>query len=508
MTAAAVTFKLPPWAFPSLFPVGLVVRSCSPPLGAMAIAQVVGTDLTVYDTDPEKVPDRDLRQIFVAAHLPTEMRKASADASLTSIDAWAVLGDTIAEVKAQLALVIGTENLGDTDQKRASSLLFLAAVWKKCSSISTLRDTARVRLEEEPHRIPAMQDGDYETARATFKAAHPNIVLLADREPHRRFLDKLLRDHTLSDTTKCYQLGEVWLRSDLIPTTEGVHKNVQSLLAAASIEGDVNPGHGEEIMRRITALHIGLEMVGRMALDLTTCTTVGGETVFAGGGQSYIKELEERRSDCKWPGFLQIADWMFRKKVNELQVDHKESFSSLPAAYNEVLKNHHYIWTEARQAAMEEAKGEPSTKTITKHNDDDDNDYDDNVTTGKKRKRGGRKQTVKNLKEENKALKNQVSGTGAASSNDPRGSKGGGGKGDGKKQQIPQEEYTALIAALKGKPRHEFCIFDCSSLGCSFGSSCRNAAKHNKCPVCGGSHNWYANHYKKGGFIGGRGGRR
>ena len=83
-------------------------------------------DCTTYD--PAFVPELALRQIFGRQRLPPDLCRLIADRRLLTIEAFAMLGDTIGDVKAAVKVIIGDETLlGATAGDREIALTSIAA---------------------------------------------------------------------------------------------------------------------------------------------------------------------------------------------------------------------------------------------------------------------------------------------------------------------------------------------------------------------------------------------
>ena len=150
-------------------------------------------DRTKYD--PAFVPDLALRQIFGRQRLHEDLCKAVADRKLLTVEAFAMLGDTIAAVKESLKVIIADESiLGSTPGERELALTSLAAVWKTCSTLQDHFAARRAKMEEDPSKVPEIPGDDHAEFREQFVHRHPDVLLPHHREPHRKLVERLQRD--------------------------------------------------------------------------------------------------------------------------------------------------------------------------------------------------------------------------------------------------------------------------------------------------------------------------
>ena len=84
-------------------------------------------------------------------------------------------------------------------------MMQLAAVWHSCHALQGQFATRRARMEEDPNKVPEMAQEDHAEFRARFVTAHPDVILLDAKEPHKKFVEKVSRDflvHAWFPTTK------------------------------------------------------------------------------------------------------------------------------------------------------------------------------------------------------------------------------------------------------------------------------------------------------------------
>ena len=133
-------------------------------------------DRTVYDDD--KVPSLALRQIFGRQRLPESMCKLAASSGLLSVERFAMLGDTLADMKASFTKIVRSPDaLGADEAQHELHLTCLASVWKTCSVLQDQFAVRRAKMEEDPTKIPEISQEDHSEYRERFVKDNPNFVL-------------------------------------------------------------------------------------------------------------------------------------------------------------------------------------------------------------------------------------------------------------------------------------------------------------------------------------------
>ena len=151
-------------------------------------------DRTVYQ--PDHVPELPLRQIFGRQRISEDLCKLVAESGLRSVETFAMLGDTIAMVKQTLkTLIPDATKFGTDGPAQELALTSLAAVWKTCSTMQDHFAARRAKMEEDPSKVPEIPGEDHAEFREVFVARHPDVVLPIHREPHRKFVERVQRDH-------------------------------------------------------------------------------------------------------------------------------------------------------------------------------------------------------------------------------------------------------------------------------------------------------------------------
>ena len=112
----------------------------------------------------------------------------------------------------------------------------LAAVWHSCHALQGQFATRRARMEEDPNKIPEMAQEDHAEFRTRFVTAHPDVILLDAKEPHKKFVEKLSRDFLVHGMVPYYTVAEIRTRADSIIQKAGLTKNAEDLLTISKAE--------------------------------------------------------------------------------------------------------------------------------------------------------------------------------------------------------------------------------------------------------------------------------
>ena len=166
------------------------------------------------------------------------------------------------------------------------------------------------------------------------------MILLDDKEPHKKFVEKLSRDFLVHGMVPFYAVAEIRTRADSIVQKSGLSKNAEDLLTISKAEEPDQVTDVQTLLHRVHALFIALEF-------LNICTYSR-----AAGPLKYMQELEQFKAECPGLPYLLAADSLVRKKVHRLQAEQRELYSTFEAALLEVLNNHKYLWNDARTKAV------------------------------------------------------------------------------------------------------------------------------------------------------------
>eukprot|EP00435_Cladocopium_sp_Y103_P021205 s1508_g5.t1 len=413
-------------------------------------------DRTVYD--PDKMPDLPLRQVFGRQRISNDLCKLVADAGLRSVETFAMLGDTIATVKQTLKTVIpDPAKFGADPPAQELALTSLAAVWKTCSTMQDHFAARRAKMEEDPSKVPEIPGEDHAEFRETFVARHPDVVLPLHREPHRKFVERVQRDHMVHGFVHFYEVGEIRTRNEQIAQKSGLSKNAEDLLRVVTVDQPSAASSESQVMDKLHAFFITLEY-------LNIC-----EFTFAAGPLKYLAELEEWRHENRGLALLLTADSLIRKKIHRVSSDQRKKFSTYSAALLEVLTNHKQLWNDARSnAELDKFKQASSAPTTPPRKRARSSSLSPPKSTPKAKKNRARRLRQKATLQKAKAL------TAAAVNEKPDPKK------PSRDARVPAQEWQKITSFKYAGPKR--CPFYNCSLGCRFGDQCRQ--KHS-CVECG-----------------------
>ena len=188
----------------------------------------------------------------------------------------------------------------------------LAAVWHACHALQGQFATRRARAWKRTQtRFRRWAQEDHAEFRARFVQAHPDVILLDAKEPHKKFVEKLSRDFLVHGMVPYYSVAEIRTRSDSIVQKSGLSKNAEDLLTISKADEPDQVTDSMTMMNRIHAFFMPVEY-------LNICTYSR-----AAGPLRYMQELEQFRSECPGLPYLLAADSLIRKKVNRLQAEQR-----------------------------------------------------------------------------------------------------------------------------------------------------------------------------------------
>ena len=421
-------------------------------------------DRTVY-ADEAHTPKIALRQIFGRLALRSELCRAAADGGLLSVEVFAMLGDTATAVKTSLQTLLPTATLGTDAAAQELSLMQLAAVWHSCFALQGQFATRRARMEEDPTKIPEMAQEDHAEFRSRFVTAHPDVILLDAKEPHKKFVEKLSRDFLVHGMVPFYTVAEIRTRADSIIQKSGLTKNAEDLLTISKADEPDQVTDVHTLLHRVHAFFMALEY-----LHICTYSRKAGPL-------RYMQELEQFRAECPGLPYLLAADSLIRKKVNRLQAEQREIYSTFELALLEVLENHKYLWNDARTKAVLARVD----RTKPERSDPQDQVVEAAVAAPSPSKR---------KKKRNKNKGNKPDATEVKPVRKDQFDKKKDTKVD-KDKRIPESEWKAISQAASAVSGPKRCHYFNSSMGCALGDKCR--FKH-LCMVCGSAHSMVGNH--------------
>ena len=424
-------------------------------------------DRTVYQ--PDHVPELPLRQIFGRQRISEDLCKLVAESGLRSVETFAMLGDTIAMVKQTLkTLIPDVTKFGTDGPAQELALTSLAAVWKTCSTMQDHFAARRAKMEEDPSKVPEIPGEDHAEFRETFVARHPDVVLPIHREPHRKFVERVQRDHLVHGFVHFYEVGEIRTRNEQIAQKSGLSKNAEDLLRVVTVDQPVAASSENQVMDKLHAFFITLEY-------LNIC-----EFTYKAGPLKYLAELEEWRHENRGLALLLAADSLIRKKVHRVSSDQRKKFGTFSAALLEVLQNHKQLWNDARSSAELDKFKQASTASlpstpVKKRSRSPSGSVPKTSPKAKKNRarRARHKAQVQQAREVLKSNEKERPET-QKSARDAR---------------VPSAEWQKISSFKYSGPKR--CPFFNCSLGCRFGDQCRQ--KHS-CVECGENHPWHGNH--------------
>ena len=422
-------------------------------------------DRTTYDA--AKLPELALRQIFGRQRLSTGLCRLVADKSLLTVEAFAMLGDTIADVKGALKVIVGDDTLlGASPGEVELAVTSLAAVWKTCSTLQDHFAARRAKMEEDPTKVPEIPGDDHAEFREQFVTRHPDVLLPHHREPHRKLVERIQRDFLVHGAVPFYEVGEMRTRSEQIAQKSGLSKNAEDLLRVVLVDQPSAAASEAQVMDKLHAFLVALEY-------LNIC-----EFTYAAGPLRYLSELEEWRQENHGLALLLSVDSLIRKKVYRLNSDQRKTFGSFSAAVVEVLTNHKQLWNDARSSAelekFKQAGHQAPTTPPRKRSHRDRSETPPKAPSGTraKKNKARRERAKKTLHAAREHLKSK------SEKDTPK-----------KDARVPAAEW-AKITSFKYSGKKRCPWFNCS-LGCRFGDQCKSA---HTCVECGKDHPWHGNH--------------
>ena len=174
---------------------------------------------------------------------------------------------------------------------------------------------------------------------ARFVTAHPDVILLDAKEPHKKFVEKISRDFLVHGMVPYYTVAEIRTRADSIIQKSGLSKNTEDLLTISKADEPDQVTDVQALINRVHALFMALEY-----LNICTYSKKAGPL-------KYMQELELFRAECPGLPNLMAADALIRKKVHRLQSEQRQLYPTFEDAMLAVLNNHKYIWNDARTKA-------------------------------------------------------------------------------------------------------------------------------------------------------------
>ena len=273
-------------------------------------------DRTVYP-DKDKVPELALRQIFGRQKLQESLCLLMADKGMLLVERMAMLGDSIASVKATLKAIVGDDTkFGADAPAQELSLTLLTAVNLE---VCIRSPGAYLRSPREDGGGSVEDSGnsreDHAEFREIFVTQHPDMILTYMREPHRKFVERIHRDYLVHGAVAFYEVAEMRTRADRIVQTSGFSKTSDDLLRVVQSDNKVSIASDSDVMDRLHAFFIALEY-------LNIC-----DFTIAAGPLKYLSELEEWRHENRGLAVLLAADSLILRSTSSTTTSAR---SSLP----------------------------------------------------------------------------------------------------------------------------------------------------------------------------------
>ena len=149
---------------------------------------ILGADTTPYASKGYAVEPQ-FRAMLHAEQVPQDLRMKLAELKIDTIAKFSLLGKDLPAFETKIETLLA--NLLGADATKIQNTTLLAVVWEGCREIRQFKLTQRMRLQEEPHKIPEIHSTDFSDMRERFLAAHPDVVMTEGNEPHKKFVEKV-----------------------------------------------------------------------------------------------------------------------------------------------------------------------------------------------------------------------------------------------------------------------------------------------------------------------------
>ena len=162
--------------------------------------------------------------------MPEAFRWRLAEVGVLTNDVMANLGESpqgfVQNIKA---LLTGDNPFGEAPQSIIVEAKLISS-WRKSRALMESIDSKRSKLMEDPQKIPEIPIHEYNSYRANFVARHPDVLVVECQEPHKKFLERHIRDLTVNDVVLPYLLEEIRLRSEDVVQKLGLSSTAEMLL--------------------------------------------------------------------------------------------------------------------------------------------------------------------------------------------------------------------------------------------------------------------------------------
>ena len=189
---------------------------------------MAGVDSTPYTADAR--PDQTLRLVLHTASVPEAFRVRLAEVGVLTNDAMAQ-----AFVQNIKALFTGHNPFGEAPQSIIVEAKLVSS-WRKSRALMEETDSKRSKLMEDPHMIPEIPIHEYNSNRANFVTRHPDVLVVDYKDPHKKFLERLIRDLIVNEVVLPYRLEEIRLLSEDVVQKPGLSPTAEMLLKISQEE--------------------------------------------------------------------------------------------------------------------------------------------------------------------------------------------------------------------------------------------------------------------------------
>ena len=167
--------------------------------------------------DDDHTPELAVRQIFGRQRSPAKLCLLFAGLCLLTLDRIAHLGEDPATVRRTFTRIIdGDDKLGFQLAEQDCNWFTVLAIWQSCKRLVFAAASRHTKILEDPVNCHALPHDDHVDFRARFVLAHPDIILVDCKEPHKTLVERISRDVFVHGSVPFYNVDEMWLRSDTI----------------------------------------------------------------------------------------------------------------------------------------------------------------------------------------------------------------------------------------------------------------------------------------------------
>ena len=422
-----------------------------------------------------------------------------ANKGLLTMSKFAMLGPTTDKFEDRIKVILPANALGADEPTQLLTLSFLGVVWQACHKAVEFQLGQRLRLEEDPHKIPEIAAPEIADMRERFKVSHPDITLKLWNEPHKKFVEIMNRDITVHGMVMFYELGQCRVRADKIIAKTGWSQTADEMLKVSKQYDPITISSDADVLNRIQAHFIALEYLGVCPYRSAGYT----EECEDGCALSYWEKLMEQRQEFQtFTGmsptqFTIIVDKMIRSKAADLMFTKRGKFPQFQLALGHVLHDHRHFWLDARNEAIGQSSA-PATPIGREKRERSSSPPKDGSVEGKLKQFQDKKRARKNKQREKKLEK-------AGKGNDRQGTvtlvsngrpplvraRAGGASGPDQRQKVDGKVFSKCKDAIK-KSGKKICPFWNLPCDCKFQDTC---SLDHKCPECGVAHKWFENHH-------------